>query len=326
MPTLQASWSLCTWFLAIAYAAAQSGCAGDTSTYDEQGLSVDFQNLCGKDITAQVDFMDPTNEATWSQCLARCVEKEPLCYGFDFTPLDTAPFNCWLMNGTFAVDTAVSQPYAVDAAMLGSELLAGLSEDCKSMGLVGCFEKNGRLGTETATAEKTPSSTSPPVTAAAAPPSTTSDALGPTTIVVTVTAGGATSPSAPPSPESKRRGLSTGAKAGIGAGIGVIALLGAITGGFLLLQRRNQRALGAPANIAHTGGVSEKMVDEDARAGGARSELSAQQDAYRRSELEDPRASLVAEGRHDGLRLELDSRSTSRQTHELSGSGSGFSR
>jgi hypothetical protein len=117
-------------------------CSGPTSTYSfPTGLTVPFQNLCGKDIIVTVDFLPPTNERTWDNCMERCVNKAPLCYGFDFTPLGAAQFNCWLMNASFPASAAAAQSYVVDAAMLGSAFLDILG---RSVGLWGWLGVGGR--------------------------------------------------------------------------------------------------------------------------------------------------------------------------------------
>ncbi|KAF2268573.1 hypothetical protein CC78DRAFT_377608 [Lojkania enalia] len=128
-----------TWNLIIRTSFAQSGCEANTSTYGQNGLVISFKNLCGRDIAAQVDFPDPTNELTRSDCINRCVEKAPLCYGLDFTRPGTVEFSCWFMNATFPESSALLQSYTVDAAMLSSEFLARLSGDCLIMGLLGCY-------------------------------------------------------------------------------------------------------------------------------------------------------------------------------------------
>lgn len=134
----------------VTHASAQSDsdrCVGNTTTtYHDFNLTVPFQNLCGKDIGAKVDFEDPTFEETWSDCMGRCVKKEPLCYGFDFRPLGATDYeNCWLMNATFDAATAVYPGFVIDAAMLAPDLVEGLDDDCRRLGLRGCFLKNGRL-------------------------------------------------------------------------------------------------------------------------------------------------------------------------------------
>lgn len=142
-------YSCLPWLLVSRSAIAQGGCRGDTSIYNQNGLNVPFKNLCGKDIQKVVDFLDPTDELTWSDCLDRCVMKAPLCYGFDFTPYGTTDFSCWLMNDTFAEGDAKKQAYTVDAAMLSSDFLTRLSNDCRTLGLQGCFQKNGQLSANT---------------------------------------------------------------------------------------------------------------------------------------------------------------------------------
>jgi hypothetical protein len=238
---------LCVWFLIATRIFAQSRCEGDTSIYNKNGLTVFFKNLCGKDITTQVDFLDPTNELTWSDCLDRCVEKAPLCYGFDFTPPGTASYSCWLMNATFLEDSALSKPYTVDAAMLDSNLVAGLSDDCQSLGLSGCYQKNDQLGTSATTAPRTSSITS---TTRQSFPSTTSVTISTTavttnasgeatTIIMTVTAESASPASSEPT--LPRGGLSTSAKAGIGAGVGGAILFAGLASGIFFLDVANEQ-------------------------------------------------------------------------------------
>ncbi|KAG9185907.1 hypothetical protein G6011_07238 [Alternaria panax] len=195
-------WLMCL-LVAITRTSAQDevGCTGNSSIYNDADLVVPFQNLCGKDIGAKVDFMDATDELTWSDCMTRCVKKEPLCFGYDFRPFGAVSKNCWLMNATFDAETAVYPGYVVDAAMLGPGLLTGLSDDCLTLGLRGCFLKNGGIQKETASTSLTASST----TSATSTPSTTS------TIMNAV--------------PTKPKGLSDGARGGIVAGSVAVAVI-----------------------------------------------------------------------------------------------------
>ncbi|CAI6336769.1 unnamed protein product [Periconia digitata] len=287
---LQPIWCQMLWLLAATHSSAQSGCEGNTSTYNKDGLVVPFKNLCGRDITAQVDFSDPTNELDWSACLDRCVGKAPLCYGFDFTPPGTASFSCWLMNSTFPEDSAVSKPYVVDAAMLDANLLSQISDDCMQLGLLGCYKKNQQLGTSTSastttstprssesTTTFTPSSSVPTIT------SILSSAGGqPTTVIMTVVTTGVANTGSP-APESPKYGLSTSAKAGIGGGIGGAVLVGLIAGGIFFLKRR-KRVIYDTTYDAQVD-ASDKIVDE--RGSSQRwSELPADSSQHKRVELE----------------------------------------
>jgi len=209
-------WLACLLTL-ITHTTAQSDsdtCEGNTTTYHDFNLTVPFQNLCGKDIGAKVDFLDPTFEETWSDCMGRCVKKEPLCYGFDFRPLGATEFeNCWLMNATFDAATAVYPGFVIDAAMLAPDLVEGLDESCETLGLRGCFLKNGRL--EKVTASSTSS------TPASSATSTNTNAAS-----------------------TNSKSLPNGAKGGIAAGIVALAVLVALIIAFVCIRRRKQRARG----------------------------------------------------------------------------------
>lgn len=262
-----------TWSLLSSLVAAQGGCRGDTSIYNLNGLVVPFKNLCGKDIQKVVDFLDPTDERTWSDCLDRCVMKAPLCYGFDFTPYGTTDFSCWLMNATFSESDAVTQTYTVDAAMLSPEFLNSLSGDCKTLGLQGCFQKNGQLGTGTgitSSATEMPSITSATLVATTA---VTTKADGEvSTIVLTMVTIASTTAAATAVSTSNSNGLSTGAKAGIGAGAGAIALVAIFLVAVCVLRRRKRKER---APLAYEGG-NEKVAYNDPHMQGM-AELQAQQ-------------------------------------------------
>src|SRR5690348_11282018 len=45
----------------------------------------------------------------------------------------------------FPESSALTQSYIVDVAMLTAETLAGFSSDCQTLGLLGCYKKNGRF-------------------------------------------------------------------------------------------------------------------------------------------------------------------------------------
>lgn len=224
--------------------AAAQGCRGDASIYTQNGLVVPFKNLCGKDIQKKVDFLDPTDERTWSDCLDRCVTKKPLCYGFDFTPYGTTANSCWLMNATFLESDAVTQTYTVDAAMLSQGFLDGLSSDCTTLGLEGCFKKNGQLGVSSRPEQTTiatgQTSTQPnlvtPATIATSTAITDTDGRVSTIVLTTVTM--VSTAAATPASDSKQ--LSTGATAGIGAGAGAVALIIVLVLAVCILKRRKR--------------------------------------------------------------------------------------
>ncbi|CAI6336592.1 unnamed protein product [Periconia digitata] len=269
--------------------AQSSGCTGTFSTFERDGYTISFRNLCGKDISAPVDFPNPYFASTWSTCLELCVNKQPLCYGFDYgVPVDSALANCWLMQSEFPESSAIENTNSVNAAMLTPDMLARLPADCTSLGLAQCFREMKSTSSST-----TPSSSS-----------TLSTSVGtPMTVTTTVASTGTTNTSpAPPPPVSPKSGLSTGAKAGIGGGIGGAAVLGIIAaGGIFGLRRRRKRAI--VPETAHTGGAAadanaaeEKIVDEDAKWR-YRSELPAN------------------EGLHQHRSVELDGRGISNGTH-----------
>lgn len=229
------------------------GCTGNSSTYNDAGLVVPFQNLCGKDIGAVVDFLDPTDEQTWYDCMTRCVKKEPLCYGYDFRPFGDVNKNCWLMNATFDADTAVYPGYVVDAAMLGPDLLNELSDDCLTLGLWGCFLKNGGIQNET---------------------TSTSPAASSTTSVTSTPSASSITNAAP----SKSNGLSAGAKGGIVAGIVAVTvmLVGSLVA-FVVVRKRKQRVRHAPdASAAEVSAQNQRI------------ELLAHKGSYSTAELASP--------------------------------------
>lgn len=225
-----------SWIWLAALALAQRDCEkdGETSVYNQSGLVVPFENLCGRDIRAAVDFPDATSEQRRSDCLDRCVRKAPLCYGFDYGPyISPTQSNCWLMNATFAASSAIKQTFIADAAMLSTDLLAQLPNNCGTLGLRGCFERNSQLGTSIS------SSTTP---------STSSDHVStpnnPTTISSGIRASAKSSD-----------GFPTSAKIGIGAGVGLVALIAILSGILLVLKRvkRKRQATNYPVIAAEIG-------------------------------------------------------------------------
>ncbi|KAF9697049.1 hypothetical protein EKO04_004686 [Ascochyta lentis] len=262
----------------MATTTAQGGCRGDTSIYNQNGLTVPFKNLCGKDIQKVVDFLDPTDELTWSDCLDRCVMKAPLCYGFDFTPHGTTDFSCWLMNATFAESDATTQNYKVDAAILDPELMSGLSSDCRTLGLQGCFQKNGRLSAAvsmtdiisitTFPASSEPTRVTPAIVATTA---VMTDAGGKVSTlimtVVTTLATGAAKSTGTVLPGSSSSRLSTGVKAGIGAGIGAVLLIAILVAILCVLKRRKRKYGSADPPTYES--VNEKIFDIDSHQHGA---------------------------------------------------------
>ncbi|KAL5120746.1 hypothetical protein ACEQ8H_001226 [Pleosporales sp. CAS-2024a] len=213
-------------------ATAQSDCVGDTLTYNQSGLVVPFKNLCNKDISAPVDFRDPTNEPSRAYCLMRCVQKAPLCYGFDFAYPGGTNINCYLMQSPFPESSALYDPKGGNAAMLDPLFVAGLSSSCLTAGLYGCFTKNGQVQNSSSRT----TSTIQTLSTTASITSTVSDASG--------TTSGSSSTLAP---ASRNNDLSPGAKAGIGVGVGVAGLLVIIGAVVLLLRRRRKSS----TQIAH---------------------------------------------------------------------------
>lgn len=143
--------------------------------------------------------------------------------------------------------------------MLDPNFVANLSSDCLTMGLKGCFEKNGQLEPETLTSAipggptvHVPSSSATEQVTVAVVVTQTPTGNSPLSSVIgaastgTDTTGAGTSTSTSTSTASSEiisqgGGLSTGAKAGIGAGIGILVLLTALGVGFFLLKRRKQK-------------------------------------------------------------------------------------
>ncbi len=215
-------------FLLATIINAQRDCQGDTSTYDQNGLIVPFKNLCGKDIQKDIDFSGATTEEKWSDCLESCVKKVPLCYGFDYTPFvgysdgKVSRHDCWLKNATFSENDASFQNFVVDAAMLSRDYVAGLFNDCKTLGLRRCFEQNGRIG-----------STHPSLR------------MSSTAIEKSSSSSALSAPTAEPSGVAVTNGgvaeLSTGAKAGIGAGSGVLTLMAIVFCIVCVLRRQKRR-------------------------------------------------------------------------------------
>lgn len=225
-----------SWIWLAALALAQRDCEkdGETSTYNQRGLVVPFENLCGRDIQAAVDFPDATSEQRRSDCLDRCVRKAPLCCGFDYGPyISPTQNNCWLMNATFAASSATEQTFIADAAMLSTDFLAQLPDNCKTLGLRGCFERNGQIGTSISSSP-TPPTSSDHVSTTKTPTAISSD--------IGASAEGFD-------------GLPTSAKAGIGAGVGLVALIAILSGILFLLKRvkRKRRAARSPIIAAEIG-------------------------------------------------------------------------
>jgi hypothetical protein len=245
-----------------------AGCTGAATIYNSSGLVVPFQNLCGKDISAPADFPEAFVEASFADCLARCVETKPLCYGFDFRPLGSGETNCWLKNITFDERTAVSRDFVADAAMLSSDFLGSMADECKELGLMGCFEKNGGW-------RKNPTTTS-----------SNSGASSASSAMSSMTSSTAASSSTTAAPKS---GLSTGASAGIGVGVGVVVLGAVVFGVTFLLRKRKQRA----RNVSASGGAVEVGPGEISTGHGyvreksaVPTELYAQHNYHHAAELE----------------------------------------
>lgn len=211
--SIQPLFLLFLWLTSAALAQRDCDNDGATSTYNESGLIVPFDNLCGRDIEASLDFF-ASPEQRRSDCLDRCVKQAPLCYGFDYTPyVSSSQANCWLMNGTFLASNATERGFVADAAMLNPNFLNQLPENCKTLGLRGCFERNGQLNFSTSNlaTPTAPTSTSEASTTAAL--STVRDQ------------------------QHASGTLSTGAKAGIGAGVGLVALIAMLCGILFVLRR-----------------------------------------------------------------------------------------
>ena len=175
IPTLS---SLCLWLSSVALA-QQRECDrdGTTSTYNLGGLTVPFDNFCGENITAALSY-SWTSEQRRSDCIGRCVKKAPLCYGFNYSPyIDLFQANCILMKDSVPASNVTKGDLVADAATLNPEFIAQLPDDCKTLGLRGCFEKYGRLGTGTADLATSTASSSSSTTSTTAAPSTGSGDL-----------------------------------------------------------------------------------------------------------------------------------------------------
>lgn len=256
---------------------AEADCVGDTATYNESGLVVPFKNLCNQDISASVDFSDPSNEPSRAQCISRCVQKAPLCYGLDYVEDGSSSFNCWLMSGYFT-ETQTTASRSVNAAMLSSEFRAALSGECIQLGIYGCWKKNGRVGTAVASS----SVVSLPSTSTTSSPSA-APSVG--------TGGNLDSTSA----SSSAGSLSTGAKAGIGAGVGLAALLGIIALVVLLL-RRHKKSNDSVQQVTRFDEQrpTEKYAGRSDFDG--MSELPARDNEHGRAELESPEPIISRSG------------------------------
>ena len=212
---------LCLWLLTVALAQSECDLDGATSTYNLGELIIPFDNLCGRDIDAALEYYWSAEQRR-SDCIDRCVKHVPLCYGFDYTPyVSSSSSNCWLLNGSFPASSAVVRNYVADAGMLNPDFLAKLPEDCKTKGLRGCLEG----GSATPTAELSSSATS-----------------GISMTTTSLTGGDR---------EETSGGLSTGAKAGIGAGIGLAALIAILCGVLFVLKRVKRKRTTAPSAMVH---------------------------------------------------------------------------
>jgi hypothetical protein len=226
--------SLCVvWLWLAASALAQRDCEkdGDTSTYNQNSLVVPFKNLCGRDIEAFLDYLS-SSEPRRSDCIDRCVKQAPLCYGFDYTPYTSnSQNNCYLMNGTLKASNSTYRNFVADAGMLDSNLATKLPKSCQSLSLRECLEKNAQLLPSASATSTSSSSTSISTASTTSAPTADSTNSG-------QTAAGTVR-------------LSTSAKAGIDAGIGLVALIVVLTGVLLLLRRvkRRRRAAQAPVLI-----------------------------------------------------------------------------
>ncbi|KAH7413582.1 hypothetical protein DE146DRAFT_638093 [Phaeosphaeria sp. MPI-PUGE-AT-0046c] len=258
---------------------AAADCVGDTATYNESGLVVPFKNLCNKDISASVDFSDPTNEPSRASCIRRCVQKAPLCYGLDYVEDGSSRFNCWLMAGYFTENQTTASG-SVNAAMLMPDFLSSLSGECIQLGIYDCWQKNGRVGTVTASSTAVSSATTNTASSASAAPTTRP--------------GGSTSTMPASSSDSS---LSTGAKAGIGAGIGVVALMGIFAAVFFLLRHWKKRNMSPQVTHGNELHPTEKYAGR-ANFNGM-SELPSHEMQHERAELESPEPvhSQIRDGR-----------------------------
>ena len=226
LPSIRHLCLLWLWLAASAFAQRECEKDGDTSTYNQNSLVVPFRNLCGKDVEASLDYFS-SSEPRRSDCIDRCVKQAPLCYGFDYTPYTSnSQNNCYLMNGTFKASNATYRNFVADAGMLDPNLAIKLPKSCQSLSLRECLEKNAQL-VPSASATSTSSSSSTSISTA----STTSAPTAGSSNNEQATAG--------------TGGLSTGAKAGIGAGIGLVALIAVLSGLLLLLRRVKRRRRGA---------------------------------------------------------------------------------
>lgn len=217
------------WHLFTTAALAQSACEKDgaTSTYNQDGIVITFNNLCGKDVEAPLDYFR-SPEPRRSDCIDRCVKQGPLCYGFDYTPyVSSSQNNCYLLNGTFEASNATYRNFVADAAMLDPDLVAKLPQSCRRLSLRDCFEQNSQLF---------PSASSSALPTASSSPTTTAAQTG-----SEQTAGNS-------------GGLSTGAKAGIGAGVGLVALIAILSGILIILRRvKHKRAASNSAALPGEG-------------------------------------------------------------------------
>jgi len=233
------------WLWLALLALAQRDCEkdGDTSTYNQNSLVVPFDDLCGKDIEASLDYVS-SSEPRRSDCIDRCVKQAPLCYGFDYTPYTSnSQHNCYLMNGTFAASNVTYRNFVADAGMLDLNLGSKLPKSCQTFSLRDCLEMNIQL-VPSASATSTSSSSS-----ASFPATSTTSAPTASSVNSEQITGGS-------------RGLSIGAKAGIGAGVGLIALIAVLGGALLLLKRvkRKRAAANSSVPLAETQQASRGIV------------------------------------------------------------------
>jgi hypothetical protein len=236
---------LCLWLSTIALAQRECDLDGATSTYNQGGLIVPFDNLCGRDIDAALDYIWSAEQRR-SDCIDRCVKQAPLCYGFDYTPyVSSSSANCWLLNGSFPASSATVRSWVADAGMLNPGFLAELPEDCKTLGLRGCFERDGGLG----------SGISGLATGTASLSSSATSRVSTTTAPSTV--GSQQEPSA---------GLSTGAKAGIGAGAGLAALIAILCGVLFVLKRVKRNRTTAPSAMVQQSNTGDAYPPQKAES------------------------------------------------------------
>lgn len=189
------------------------------------------------------------------------------------------------MKGYFTESQTTSSG-SVNAAMLMPDFLSSLSGECIQLGIYGCWQKNGRVGT--AIASSTAVSLASTNTASSAS-------------IATVSTSPSGSSSIPAS--SSKSGLSTGAKAGIGAGIGIAALIGIIAAVFFLLKRRSKSISNAGDGIHVDEFRSSEKYAARANHHGM-SELPAQDTQHGRAELESPEP-LASQSRDAGLATSL---------------------